>query len=520
MCKKPILVPNYYHTHSPYCSEFGEMYAVPKHLRSQSQYIEVPCGKCVECRNTYYTSLLQRGLCEAMSSFVYFVTLTYDDQHVPLLKLDDQVILYADYSHIQDMFKRLRNNEVLDRDFRYLCVNEYGDKFSRPHFHLLIFVSKMEGDDDLTPYRIERILYDNLKVYFSVNVGTRKCPIYEPLFTFSQRVTPNGIKSNYWVKFIESTSQSNLKDLDISPFFRSLSYLIGYVNTPNRLDSFVSDWVASHSYDTELCSKVKRVLSNSVRFSKGFGCGFDNGKKFYLPKISVSASSNLLTYTELVDNLPSVVDDFKAFYPHLYNDLLDWVMDDRYSDFDSLDSCLQSLSVDEFYLHLLTIRYFSKQLSNHLRSLYKKPLEPTISSFFTINRPYRYSLKPVRTSSVVDSPLYRFLRKGVDESIRVGLPFFAFINNYNSSYSSLCKYYRDRVCTLDDFQKLLDVNYCKDYDELREKFIKSYNTRMSDLAVGNLYRNSENSEIIFAKQKKSLYLRSRSCDLYETLFVL
>lgn len=520
MCKNPISVPNYYYSHTPYCSEYGGINQVPRHLRSQKEFIEVPCGKCVECRNTYYTSLLQRGLCEAMSSYVYFVTLTYDDNHIPVLNLDNEVILYADYSHIQAMFKRLRNYNVLGREFRYLCVNEYGDKFSRPHFHLLIFVSKMSDDDYLTPYRIEQCLYNNLKNFFALNIGTRKNPIYEPLFTFSQRVTPNGVKSNYWVKLVESTASDNLKEFDISPFSRSLSYLIGYVNTPNRLDSFVSDWLNSHSYDKELCSKVKRVLSNVVRFSKGFGCGFDNGKKFYLPKISVSASSNLLIYTELIDNLPQNVDDFIEFYPHLYNDVLDWLSSDRYSHFDSLDSCLKSLTVNEYYLHLLTVRYFPKGLSYHFHNLWKGDLVPSITTFFTLNKPYKYSLKPVRTSEVKDSSLYRFLRKGVEDGLRCGLPYFAFVNSCNSSYSSLCKYYRDRICTLDDYQRLLDSNNCKDYDALRDKFIESYNTRMSDLALGNLLRNAENSENIFGKQKKSLYLRSRCSSLYEQLFVL
>lgn len=521
MCTKPISVPNPLFARSGFCSEHGQIKEVSSDFSPRDKFIKVPCGKCSECRDTYFNSLLQRAICEARSSYMYFVTLTYDDKHIPIIKLDDDLILYADYSHIQNMIKRFRASGVLDRDFRYLCVNEYGDKFSRPHFHLIFFVSRLQDDDSNTPYFIERILFDNLKVYFSVNVGTRKHPIYEPLFTYCERVTPFGIRSNYWVKYVVDDSLEDYLQLDDeSSKVRTIRYLLGYVNTPSKIDNSISDYLFKHQYDKLLCDKVKRLLSNIVRFSKGFGCGFVNGKKYYLPKISVRASSNVLVYSELVDNLPATLDEFRVAYSELYNNLMEWIELDRYSDYNSLKECFRSFTVDDYYYHALMLRYFPNELSSHIRQLYDDSLLPTLSLFMKHLDIYAYSCKRVTTFIPEDSDIYKFLRRGVDEGISAKVPYITFSLKSQRGYVALCKYYRDRVCTFDDIRKMYDSIGVGNYDEWRLKFITSYSTRSADLQHSNLYRNKNNSEIIFDKQKKSLSLLRRVCDKFSIFNVL
>lgn len=58
----------------------------------------------------------------------YFVTLTYNDEHLPK---DGQL----KKKHLQDYFKRLRKTEK----FKYYAVGEYGTEGNRPHYHALIF---------------------------------------------------------------------------------------------------------------------------------------------------------------------------------------------------------------------------------------------------------------------------------------------------------------------------------------------------------------------------------------------
>lgn len=520
MCLKPQSVRNPLYKRTAYVSEFGKIKIVSPDFSPSGEYIEVPCGKCAECRDAYFNSLLQRAICESRSSYMYFVTLTYDDAHIPFIDLDGERILYADYSHIQDMVKRFRASNLLDRDFRYLVVNEYGDAFSRPHFHLLFFVSKKNDDDRLTPLRIERVLYDNLKRFYAMNIGTRKHPIYEPLFTYCERVTPFGLRCNYWVKYVEPGTDDYLIDENESCDIRAIRYLIGYVNVSSRVDGSISEFLSKHSHDELLCKKVRNLLSNKVRFSKGFGCGFINGVKYYLPKISVRASSNVLTYSELVDNFPITADDFELQYPDLYEQVLEWISDDVYRKHPTLADCLKSFTVDDFYMHCLALRYFPRSLSNHIRDVYKDAFVPTISSYFDLFSAYRYTYKRVATQSPEDTDLFRYLRRGVDDGISHSVPFLAFPIKSQNGYVVLCKYYRDRVCTFDDIRNMYNSIGVSNYDEWRELFIKSYNTRKVDKCAGNLFRNKEFSEVILQKQKKSLYLRRKfGVDAYSTLFV-
>lgn len=519
MCKNMISVPNPFYHRKGYGFSQGVPVELSGHLLPKDQYITVPCGKCSECRSTYYNSILQRGICEALSSYVYFVTLTYDDEHIPFIDLDGERILYADYRHIQNMVKRFRNANVLDREFRYLCVNEYGDKFSRPHFHLLVFVGKRPSDSDNTPYEIEKLLHDNLGKFFAINIGTRKNPRYQTLFTYAEKITSLGLRSNYWVKFVEKSKLDYL-DNDEDVYIRTLSYLIGYVNTPTRLDKFVENFLVSHSYDTILCKKLKSILSNKVRYSKGYGNGFVDGMKHYLPRINCRCSSNIVTYSELVQNLPCDYYEFQQNYPDFYESLLEWIELDKYSRYDNLQDCVKSFSVDDFFLHCLAVKYLNKELSSHFYNLYRPPLEATISNFFNLHTNYRYELQHVSTSSSDDSPLFWFLRSGVEKGLRDKVAYFTFPIKSRVGYSCLCKYYRDRVCTFDDWQRLFDGCRVNDYDAWIKQFSSSYNTHKSDLAQSNLLRNAESSQIILQKQKKSLHLRNRSSNgVHFTLFV-
>lgn len=93
--------------------------------------VTVPCGNCVGCKVEKSRKWAVRCMHEA-SLHVHnsFVTLTYNNENLPrrgtLVKRD-----------LQLFFKRLR--KALDVKFRYFAVGEYGDKYGRPHYHVLFF---------------------------------------------------------------------------------------------------------------------------------------------------------------------------------------------------------------------------------------------------------------------------------------------------------------------------------------------------------------------------------------------
>lgn len=95
---------------------------------------EYGCGKCMPCRidrrNLWTTRILMEMQSYAEDECL-FVTLTYDDEHLPSdgsLRPDD----------LQLYFKRLRK-AIAPARLRYYAVGEYGSKYERPHYHVILF---------------------------------------------------------------------------------------------------------------------------------------------------------------------------------------------------------------------------------------------------------------------------------------------------------------------------------------------------------------------------------------------
>lgn len=90
----------------------------------------VPCAKCAFCmkrKAAHWTLRLQHEMAASFSAF--FVTLTYNDEHLPrngYLSKDD----------LQKYLMRLRK---INPGLRYFAVGEYGGQGDRPHYHLILF---------------------------------------------------------------------------------------------------------------------------------------------------------------------------------------------------------------------------------------------------------------------------------------------------------------------------------------------------------------------------------------------
>lgn len=90
-----------------------------------------PCGRCMSCKINKARMWSHRILLEANEyDFSSFVTLTYDDKHLP----DPP---HVRVTHLQNFLKRLRNRS--GRRFRYYGVGEYGSRSYRPHYHVVLF---------------------------------------------------------------------------------------------------------------------------------------------------------------------------------------------------------------------------------------------------------------------------------------------------------------------------------------------------------------------------------------------
>lgn len=116
--------------------------------------LQLPCGQCLGCRLEYSRQWAMRCVLEAKQwKHNYFLTLTYDDAHLPLrehYKVDKETgeVIDGEYvetlypRHLQLFMKQLRKNFKQDYGFeniRFFAAGEYGDENGRPHYHVILF---------------------------------------------------------------------------------------------------------------------------------------------------------------------------------------------------------------------------------------------------------------------------------------------------------------------------------------------------------------------------------------------
>lgn len=109
--------------------------------------ITIPCGQCIECRLAYSRDWATRMMLEAQyHESSYFLTLTYDDEHVPISYYPDPdgeavPALTLRKADLAPFIKRLRARlDYLGRpQIRFYACGEYGDTTHRPHYHLIVF---------------------------------------------------------------------------------------------------------------------------------------------------------------------------------------------------------------------------------------------------------------------------------------------------------------------------------------------------------------------------------------------
>lgn len=147
----------------------------PAYMKKPDQrpFVVVPCNKCLACLSRRASSWANRLLVEDKHSVSsWFVTLTYDDSSLPVLRqwndrepclvrgfqdpltfTTDQWEDYFDQTSVlvtkdfQDFFRRLRH--ISDIKFKYYLAAEYGSKTFRPHAHVVLFCDRVVDRDHL-----------------------------------------------------------------------------------------------------------------------------------------------------------------------------------------------------------------------------------------------------------------------------------------------------------------------------------------------------------------------------------
>jgi len=126
-----------------YCLDGEERGKVIFQRQPGIMYVEtpLPCGQCLGCRMEQARQWAIRCCQEAeMHDDNCMVTLTYDDANLP----DDGGLRPE---HPTLWLKKLRR-KFPEKKIRYFLAGEYGDKLSRPHYHVLLFGIDFANDID------------------------------------------------------------------------------------------------------------------------------------------------------------------------------------------------------------------------------------------------------------------------------------------------------------------------------------------------------------------------------------
>lgn len=242
----------------------------PVRLKIHGRFQYVPCGKCNTCRNRHASVWIQRLEDEfKCHKYAYFVTLTYDEVHVPRLFLnkdphvgdyylcDDSTgesfnlsdipnfnprsriyvarrknIPYAKVSDVQNFLKRFRfyfqnlilNNYVRNSTLRYFAVSEYGPSTYRPHYHLILFFSS----DELAR-RFREVVHRSWKLgninFKCCDSGTSK---YVARYCNCVAALPKVYRHKSLRPFVVSSKFPSIGTLQMPSFFTSQLFYGGY----------------------------------------------------------------------------------------------------------------------------------------------------------------------------------------------------------------------------------------------------------------------------------------------------
>lgn len=132
-------------------------------IKHVDEFIEVPCGKCYHCLITRVNEWVTRMTANSLNcKNTYFITLTYDSSlfGTKFFSETDPVIhsfnelhkkmpapLRLEKTHLQKFFKRLRKNT--GKKFQYFACGEYGDTWSRPHYHFILWSNNSFTPDEI-----------------------------------------------------------------------------------------------------------------------------------------------------------------------------------------------------------------------------------------------------------------------------------------------------------------------------------------------------------------------------------
>lgn len=302
-------------------------------------FLIVPCGKCSVCSYTKLNDISARCQLETYTSKSkpLFVTLTYDNEHLPedgSVSIDDiQKFLKLLRINIQRFFASFDSNgkPIYPRiSLRYIYSSEYTPNHKRPHYHLLIW-NVPYLPNGLSDYQI-RFFKDRLSGYDNnnSNLGLRNF-----------RVDSCLLGSNTMCDLGRLNGYDTLKKLIWC------SWKKGFIQVQPSRDagSYVAKYIGKG------CDVPKGLAPCFVHWSTRRGLGYDAYDLYFKSLLMQNPSLTSLTFTDCKVGKTVTVPIPKYYRSLLCPSLsvLASSFKDTFCEFRFVYNCLKYVSHHKFY---------------------------------------------------------------------------------------------------------------------------------------------------------------------------
>lgn len=229
--------------------------------RTASRPLQLPCGQCIGCRIEKSRQWALRCVHEAsMHDDNAFITLTYDDEHLPW---DGSL----NKDHFQKFMKRLRFQER-HKTVRYFHCGEYGEQLRRPHYHALLFNHDFTDKDKWTETDgIITYTSDNLAKLWPFGFSTVGQVTFETAAYCARYVTKKqtgkAAKDHYW-RVLDTDLQ-----VELEPEYATMSLKPAIGKTwfdEYRDDCFPSDYITQKGKKLRVPRYYDKLLAQHNEF--------------------------------------------------------------------------------------------------------------------------------------------------------------------------------------------------------------------------------------------------------------
>lgn len=119
----------------------------------------VPCGRCIGCRLDYSREWAIRCMKEVEQyQDNWFLTLDYDDEHLPVGKKGVPSLRPSDVSSFMKRLRTRLQREIGHVGVRFFACGEYGDASLRPHLHIILINCPLPDLQERHPIPVDGVV--------------------------------------------------------------------------------------------------------------------------------------------------------------------------------------------------------------------------------------------------------------------------------------------------------------------------------------------------------------------------